>query len=252
LNIEGADNDIYVAKPWNLRKTPFDGLELPDENGKLTTFAYTDVQARTLTTDQTVESQVIEPRYIPKQTVDVSDPDGGEDVATDFTGSQITVQRVAFGPGVSFTGSGSFEVEVEFEDMNRAARSWKSSSADRRARITASEATSTIDTNSNPVQWKYKIQEIANTSAGYGGATSLAGGHVSATFDAYNHAETGNDGTGRQMNGIDHDGADYPATFKMQPLQVNAVVKFEYVRVNDELTEVWLWPPGYNGEDGTC
>jgi len=31
---------------------------------------------------------------------------------------------VAFGPGVSFTGSGNIEVEVESEDMNRAGRAW--------------------------------------------------------------------------------------------------------------------------------
>jgi len=122
----------------------------------------------------------------------------------------------------------------------------------RRAKIVAAEATVVVDANANPVQWKYKIQEIVKTTAGYAGWVTMTKGYVSSTFDSYNHAETGNDGTGRQMNGIDHDGADYPATFKMQPMQVGAVVLFEYVQVNSALTEIWFWPPGYNGEDGTC
>ena len=118
LNIEGADNDIYVAKPWNLRKTPFDTLTMPNQDGTLMSFAYSTVstQARTVTdtTDDSTEDQVIVPAYVPKQTI-------SEIV---YPGSQITVQRVALGPGVSFTGSGNIEVEVEFEDMNRAGRAW--------------------------------------------------------------------------------------------------------------------------------
>jgi len=118
LNIEGADNDIYVAKPWDLRKTPFDTETMPNQDGTLMSFAYstTSTQARTVTdtTDDSTEDQVIVPAYVEKQTI-------SEIV---YLGSQITVQRVAFGPGVSFTGSGNFDVEVEFEDMNRAGRAW--------------------------------------------------------------------------------------------------------------------------------
>jgi hypothetical protein len=117
-------------------------------------------------------------------------------------------------------------------------------------RIVAATATSLEDANSNPVRWTYEIEEITKTASGYDGWTAIGKGYTSNL--AYNFAEMGNAATGRQMNGVDHDGADYPAGFAMQPVQVNAIVMFIYVPVAADLVEAWFWPPGYNGEDGTC
>ena len=116
LGVTAASANIFVAKPWGLRKTPFHGKTIPNHEAVLLSYNYTGVQARTVTdtTDDSTEDQVIVPAYVPAQTI--------EEVA--YTGTQITVQRVAFGPGVSFTGSGNMTVEVEFEDMNRAGRAW--------------------------------------------------------------------------------------------------------------------------------
>lgn len=116
INITGAGADFYVAKPWELQQTPFDTKTLPNKDGTLLSYAYTDTQARTVTdtTDDSTEDQVIVPAYVPAQTI--------SDVA--YTGTRITVQRVAFGTGVAFAGSGGMTVEVEFEDMNRAGRAW--------------------------------------------------------------------------------------------------------------------------------
>lgn len=116
INITGAAADFYVAKPWELQQTPFDGETLPNKDGTLLSYAYTGTQARTVTdtTDSSTEDQVIVPAYVPAQTI--------SDVT--YTGTRITVQRVAFGTGVTFAGSGGMTVEVEFEDMNRAGRAW--------------------------------------------------------------------------------------------------------------------------------
>ena len=118
LNITVSDADFYVAKPWELRKTPFDTKTLPNKDGTLLSYAYstTDTQARTVTdtTDSSTEDQVVVPAYVPRQTI--SD--------TTYPGTEITVQRVHLGPNVSFLGSGNMTVEVEFEDMNRAGRAW--------------------------------------------------------------------------------------------------------------------------------
>lgn len=59
---EGTD-DVLVAKPWFLRRAPFEGYE---RNG--CTFAYTGVSSRTVTrtSDLSTEDQVILPSYEPK------------------------------------------------------------------------------------------------------------------------------------------------------------------------------------------
>ena len=129
LNVESAGDDIFVAKPWGLRKTPFHGLTMPNQDGTLMSYDYTSTQARTVTdeSDSSTEDQVIVPAYVPAQTAAIPDPDGGADIPTAFTGSEITVQRVAFGPTASFTRDGSggtITVEIEWEDMNRDGRAW--------------------------------------------------------------------------------------------------------------------------------
>lgn len=58
-------NDIYVAKPWELRVSTYNGLTV---NG--ITYAYTGVQQRSATpSGEDTESQVIVPTYVVEQTV---------------------------------------------------------------------------------------------------------------------------------------------------------------------------------------
>jgi len=126
-------------------------------------------------------------------------------------------------------------------------------------KIISATAGTIVDANTNPVQWTYELHEVYKTARGY--TTSAAavwtvlpeGAGFRGT--AYNFGEDGNAGTGRQMNGIDHDGADYPAGFKMQALQVNAIVPFTVILAGDGsgsfTQEAWIFPVP-NGEDGTC
>lgn len=120
-------------------------------------------------------------------------------------------------------------------------------------KVGAATATGVNDATPNPVQWSYAIVEVVKVKTGYqADAWSTLTNGFSGT--AYSLAEYGNDGTGRQMNGIDHDGADYPSGFKMRELQVGAIVPFIFipaVQSNVLTLEAWIlpWP---NGEDGTC
>lgn len=114
-------------------------------------------------------------------------------------------------------------------------------------RVDASVATATVDANGNPVRWTYTVSEMYKATAGYGGWSVLSDGYTGA---AYNFNEEGNDGTGRQMNGVDHDGADYPSTVSMQPIQDNAILPGVMVFAASGAVEVWLW--SQSNEDGTC
>ena len=114
--------------------------------------------------------------------------------------------------------------------------------------IDSSSATATVDANGNAVKWTYTVTEKYKATAGYGGWSTKTGGY---TGTAYNSAEEGNDGSGRQMNGVDHDGTDYPATVQMYPLQNGAVIPGVLIYTATGTAEVWLMPFGL-GEDGTC
>jgi len=117
-------------------------------------------------------------------------------------------------------------------------------------RITASDAvTASNDTNGNPTQWIYTANEVSLENSGYGGWQTTTNGW---TGQAYSFAEDGNDGSGVQMNGIDHDGSDYPSTFDMTPVQIGRVVQALLFTPQDtKVAEAWF-DPGGNGEDGTC
>jgi hypothetical protein len=122
-------------------------------------------------------------------------------------------------------------------------------------KVIAATADDIVDANTNPVGWFYELHQV------YKGARGKAGWRVCDEGTgyrgvAYNLAEENNTGTGRQMNGVDHDGSDYPAGFEMQPLQVGAIVAFIMVMAPDldaggYKPEAWIlpWP---NGEDGEC
>jgi len=104
------------------------------------------------------------------------------------------------------------------------------------------------DANDNPTRWLYTAAEAEKTAAGYGGWSLVAG---APTVAAYNLLEDGNTGTGRQRNGVDHDGADYPAGFAMRPIQTGSILPGLLVYPADGgVVEAWLMPVP-NGEDGS-
>lgn len=113
-------------------------------------------------------------------------------------------------------------------------------------RITDSTSTGNQDADGNPVQWTYPAEQVYKVSAGYGGWSTFTGGWSGT---AYNGAENLNDGSGRQGNGVDHDGSDYPTSIKMRPIQPDTIVAARLVNVGGT---VEAWFDLVNGEDGTC
>ena len=54
---------IHVAKPFELRRTPFDGLEVVYVNGQAITYTYVDQRERSATDGVDTETQVMTPDY---------------------------------------------------------------------------------------------------------------------------------------------------------------------------------------------
>lgn len=123
-------------------------------------------------------------------------------------------------------------------------------------RIVDVKCTGVRDTRGNCVAWEYGVSEIEKAGRGYGTWRPIVAEVARAR--AYNCLEDGNTGIGRQANGVDHDGRDYPDGFAMQPCPVGAIV--QGVRVDaptgsadatrQTLPEVWFMYP--NAEDGVC
>jgi len=101
-------------------------------------------------------------------------------------------------------------------------------------------------------QWTYSWVEVEKTSAGYGGWTTRDEGR-SGTDDAYNRAEDMNDGADLEGNGVDVDGADFPAGFAVQPAPTGSIVLMEAVHFPlDGEAAVEYWFTHENAIDGTC
>ena len=122
-------------------------------------------------------------------------------------------------------------------------------------------STGIVDCNGNPVQWVYQTREVYPANRGYRTAgvakwKAIAGGY---SGNLYNVAEDGNDGTGRQMNGTDHDGTLYSgSSFAMRPIPTDRVLMGCIIWAADEdgdygsqlVQEAWVdWN---NREDGEC
>lgn len=62
-----GNSDITVAKPWRLRRTPFDGqtIVFTDENGSnySATYVYSSNVSRQVTIGSVIENQVVIPRF---------------------------------------------------------------------------------------------------------------------------------------------------------------------------------------------
>lgn len=97
--VETQDRSVYVAKPYLLRQTPFDGLS----RGGIS-YAYTGTAARTATDeDENTENQVIVPSYV--------------------VGDEIVAARGITGGTGTFGGADS-DVALEWMDLNVDGRAW--------------------------------------------------------------------------------------------------------------------------------
>lgn len=114
-------------------------------------------------------------------------------------------------------------------------------------RIDSSTPTGINDARGNPVQWTYAVTQVIKRLNGYGNNVwdEMPGGYIG---DAHNFCENGNTGVGRQDNGVDHDGADYPDGFAMIPIQ--GVVPGRFIVSAEGITEAWF--DRVNSEDGLC
>ena len=114
-------------------------------------------------------------------------------------------------------------------------------------RITAADPTGIVDARGNPAQWLYTITQVVKGGAGYGNAAweNALDGYVGT---ARNFCEAGNNGIGRQDNGIDLDGPDFPTGFSMIPIQGT----LPFVLMTNEDGEVEAWFDRCNSCDGVC
>jgi len=122
-----------------------------------------------------------------------------------------------------------------------------------RARITASTEVDTPSTN----RWTYSWVEVEKAVVGYGtagvGSWSTKAGGRSGVNDAFNHCENLNDTTGTQGNGVNVDGAGFPANFALQPARVGVVVLLERILFSvSEVNYEEYWFSYESGIDGTC
>lgn len=137
------------------------------------------------------------------------------------------------GPGIVVSQHGENDVISLSRDFRRQAAF--------PARITA---WATDSTN----RWTYSFVEVVKKTAGYGGWSTRTGGR---TGTARNMFEDMNDGAGIEGNGINVDGTDFPAGFKMQPVPAGTVVMvYRVLEASAGAQEFWF--DFVNAVDGTC
>ena len=105
--------------------------------------------------------------------------------------------------------------------------------------------TEALDTNSNPTKWTYEIQRAVEDTV-EGQWKAFEG---NPTITAYNLVEVMNTGISIQGNGVDHDGAAYPAGFAMKPAPVLRPYKY-FTRMIDGVPIAFF--EHENAEDGDC
>lgn len=101
----GSD-DVYVAKPYLLRTTPFDTIAITYQNGDEITYTY-DTERRRLATLTAVGT----------------DPEEFQVVTPDYYVGEIVVAKNGKS-GVLFDEGGEDEAPIIWEDINQAARLW--------------------------------------------------------------------------------------------------------------------------------
>lgn len=120
-----SEADFAVAKPYDLRVSPFDTETIPNQDGTLLSYAYADEQSRTVTdtTDDSTEDQVIVPAYVESQTIGMTVD--GETTPTFYPGSVIlAVNGLSDGTRATYTDANGYEVAIEWMDVNLSGRAW--------------------------------------------------------------------------------------------------------------------------------
>lgn len=104
-----------------------------------------------------------------------------------------------------------------------------------------------IDGENN--RWQYGWIEQRRTATGWEDLPDGRTGTTDTRF-ALNMTEANNGATGIMGNSIDHDGADYPAGFSLQPVRGSPVVRM-YVSTDVDGNVAYDFEY-VNAEDGTC
>ena len=110
-------------------------------------------------------------------------------------------------------------------------------------------------TGSNQVgatnRYEYTFTQVYKTSTWASDSTSGAWELGSYSASAYNLCEVMNNSVGTQGNGIDVDGADFPAGFTLKPCPINSIVSIVSTPANaGSAYEAWF--SHVNAVDGTC
>lgn len=93
-----GNEDVAVAKPFELRRTPFDGEQIVYINGQAITYVYVDQRERSATDRVDTETQVMKPDY--------------------WIGCEITA--VSIDTGIV----DNEDIPIRWEDQNTAGRHW--------------------------------------------------------------------------------------------------------------------------------
>lgn len=115
------------------------------------------------------------------------------------------------------------------------------------AQITGWEVVDTPAQN----RWTYSWKGIYKATAGYDGWSDLDTTGSNNAFNTIENMNTAADATSPtvQGNGVDIDGADFPAGFEIQPAPIHVIVAMTPVQVGETLE---YWFTYENGIDGTC
>jgi hypothetical protein len=108
---ESSQADFPVAKPNELRKSEFDGVTKPNQDGVMITYSYAEGQTETRTAedDEGEEEQTVVPAYVPAQTI------GG----VFYPGSMLLVMSgLSQGTRVTYQNAANQPVVVRSIDVN--------------------------------------------------------------------------------------------------------------------------------------
>jgi hypothetical protein len=102
-------------------------------------------------------------------------------------------------------------------------------------------------------QWRYTWVQVGINADGsfhdkVGGSTSASAGYARCGFEAYNPQQR----FGIMGNGVDTNGADYPAGFALVSHRGNPVVFLRPMAADDDPEVIWWIFDAPNANDGTC
>ncbi len=148
------------------------------------------------------------------------------------------IEETPLGPYLAGAIGGGISVDIQAVQEAPAATTQAAAGFD--AKITGSSA---VGDN----QWRYTWVRVVKAAAGHDPGAWL---ELSETGYAYNRVESMNSALGVQGNGVDIDGASYPAGFSPQPCPEGCIVRLQEVKNGSGDSEYWF---SYeNADDGTC